>query len=177
MTYNLHNMQIQVKGRFACHALATICMTCTSGRVQNHLRALRDRLGLTLEQMTERAPYSVSQLSRWESGESNVPSGNLPVLAAAYECRVQDIFTDDGPPPLLLPNAETLTAVLRDVQQELPVGLPYSAWPESAASALRMRLEQLAGVPATSTNPDRRIPSAPAKGARPRSPTKRAVPA
>lgn len=59
------------------------------------LRYFRDRLGLTLDDMAERSGFSASQLSRWESGKSNIPSERLPALATHYECRVGDIFSDD----------------------------------------------------------------------------------
>lgn len=45
--------------------------------------------------MSERLEVSVSQLSRWEAGENNIPSKRLPELAEAYECRISDIFADD----------------------------------------------------------------------------------
>jgi transcriptional regulator with XRE-family HTH domain len=62
------------------------------------LRVFRERLGLSLEKMAERTSVSVSQLSRWEAGKSNIPSERLPALAAAYECRIGDIFDDDDSP-------------------------------------------------------------------------------
>lgn len=148
------------------------CAPCKMPPVQIHLRQLRERLGLTLEQMAERAPYSVSQLSRWEAGASNVPSGNLPSLAKAYNCRVQDIFTSDGEVPLLVPNDEMLTELLRGVQQELPDGLPAAAWPRSAAEALRKRLELLADDPASAASLGQKRRRAREAGARPHPPTK-----
>jgi transcriptional regulator with XRE-family HTH domain len=59
------------------------------------LAEFRKKLGLTLEQMAERTEFSVSQLSRWESGKNNIPSERLPEIAAAYECRISQIFSDD----------------------------------------------------------------------------------
>jgi transcriptional regulator with XRE-family HTH domain len=58
------------------------------------LKEFRKRLGISLEAMAERTPFSESQLSRWEAGASNIPSERLPVLAQAYECRIGDIFDD-----------------------------------------------------------------------------------
>lgn len=60
------------------------------------LKEFRKRLDLSLEAMAERTGYSTSQLSRWESASSNIPSERLPELAKAYECRVGDIFDDSG---------------------------------------------------------------------------------
>lgn len=62
------------------------------------LQDFRKRLRLTLEQMAERTGYSTSQLSRWETGDSNIPSERLPILARHYECRIGDIFDDDDSP-------------------------------------------------------------------------------
>lgn len=83
------------QGSFASHALVSVCT------MRNHtivdmlrLREIRQALGLTLEQVAERAGKSVSQMSRWESGASNIPSSMLPRLAQAYECSVQDIFAE-----------------------------------------------------------------------------------
>lgn len=62
------------------------------------LRDFRDRLGLTLEEMAERTGHSISQLSRWEAGKSNIPSERLPDLAKHYECRIGDIFEEENSP-------------------------------------------------------------------------------
>ena len=152
--------------------MATVCASCKPTSVHNNLRQLRDRLGLTLEQMAERAEYSVSQLSRWEAGDSNVPSGNLPKLADAYRCRVQDIFTDDSTPPLFLPNEELLTEVLRGVLQERRDGVPDSELPRLAAEALRTRIELLAGSHATGASQGQKRRRAREAAARPLAPTK-----
>lgn len=64
------------------------------------LKEFRERLGWTLEQMAGETDFSVSQLSRWESGKNNIPSERLPEIARAYRCRVSEIFADDGDPLL-----------------------------------------------------------------------------
>jgi len=66
------------------------------------LREFRERLGLSQEAMAERTGFSVSQISRWEAGGSNIPSERLPGLARAYECRIADIFEEDDTPFLAL---------------------------------------------------------------------------
>ena len=73
------------------------------------LRELRKRLGLTLDEMADRLPYSLSMISRWEAGTSNIPSERLPELAQAYECRLSEIFADDDTP--YLPSGPTLQVV------------------------------------------------------------------
>lgn len=140
--------------------------------VKINLRQMREALGLTLEQMAERAPYSVSQLSRWESGGSNIPSGNLPALAKAYSCRVQDIFSSDGEAPLFLPSEETLTEILIGVMQDRPPGLPDSAWPQSAAEGLRRRIALLADDHANAASQGQKKRRAREAAAQPPAPTK-----
>jgi len=172
MDCNLHNMQPVVNQGFAYHALEAVCALCKTEAVKINLYELRERLGLTLEEMAERVQYSVSMLSRWENGKANIPSGNLPALAGAYQCRVQDIFTDDGDAPILMPNEAVLADLLKDVQQELPASLPYGAWPQSAASALHMRIVRLSGAHATHTSQGAGKKPGPAKDAQLRPPTK-----
>lgn len=62
------------------------------------LREFRDRLGVSQEEIAARTGFSVSQISRWEAGNSNIPSERLPILAEAYECRIADIFEEDDSP-------------------------------------------------------------------------------
>lgn len=97
-------------------------MACNVTPMRIMLRQFRERLGLTLEQMAERAGYSVSQLSRWEAGGSNIPSERLPVLAKHYQCRIADIFTEDDSPflpvgPTLYIKGEVAAGVWKEVWQ------------------------------------------------------------
>ena len=89
-------MQQRGKANFAYHALEARESRCNACTMRIRLKEHRARLGFTLEEMEEHAGFSRSQLSRWEAGESNIPSGRLPDLARAYRCRVSDIFEDDG---------------------------------------------------------------------------------
>lgn len=73
-------------------------MPCNSGEMRVRLREFRERLGLSQEDISDRSGYSVSQISRWEAGASNIPSERLPILAAAYEIRIADIFEEDDSP-------------------------------------------------------------------------------
>jgi transcriptional regulator with XRE-family HTH domain len=59
------------------------------------LRQIREHAGIRQEAMAERAGVSVSQISRWEAGSSNIPSDRLPTLASAYGCRISDIFEEE----------------------------------------------------------------------------------
>lgn len=98
MDASLHNVQSYSTADFACCAVEAHCVACNRNGVRVRLREFRERLGLTLEGMAERTGVSVSQLSRWEAAKSNIPSERLPALAAAYECRIGDIFADDDSP-------------------------------------------------------------------------------
>lgn len=62
------------------------------------LREFREAKGWSQEDIADRAGVSVSQISRWEAGNSNIPSERLPLLAEAYECRIADIFEEDESP-------------------------------------------------------------------------------
>ncbi len=59
------------------------------------LHNLRERIGLTQEDIADRVGCSISMISRWEAGRSNIPSERLPELAHAYECRISEIFSED----------------------------------------------------------------------------------
>jgi transcriptional regulator with XRE-family HTH domain len=86
------------------------------------LKQFRDQLGMTLEDMSGRSGFSVSQLSRWESGNNNIPSERLPDLASAYQCRIGDIFEEDDSPfealgPTLYVKGDVQAGVWKDAWQ------------------------------------------------------------
>lgn len=91
----LRNTQDGVKDHFAHHAMEVVMTACDSLHMRIRLKEFRDRLGLTLEEMADRTKFSVSQLSRLESGNNNIPSNTLPQIAQAYRCRIPEIFDDD----------------------------------------------------------------------------------
>lgn len=91
------------------------------------LKEFRDRLGLTLEAMAEKSGFSVSQLSRWESGNNNIPSERLPVLAQNYECRVGEIFDDGVPIHPLGPQLNVIGEVAAGIWREA-VEWPREDW-------------------------------------------------
>jgi len=91
----LHIMQLDRKLEFARHAMVVKDGACEIGRMKIRLSEHRNRLGLNQDAMAERTGFSTSQISRWETGESNIPSKRLPDLAKAYECRISEIFADD----------------------------------------------------------------------------------
>jgi transcriptional regulator with XRE-family HTH domain len=119
----LHNVQIQVNRAFAYRAIGVPCTACKDTPMKVRLREFRNRLGLTIEKLAERSEYSVSQLSRWERNDSNIPSQNLPALAKTYGCRVSEIFADDDEdqedsvrlPSVELPSSEEIYQILEVV--------------------------------------------------------------
>lgn len=127
------------------------------------LKELRERLGLTLEQMAERAPYSVSQLSRWENGKSNIPSERLPELAQAYGAStVAELFEPAAVAPaaigqhvllsVALPSEADLTAMLSIFLEEAEASVPREEWGSFLAAVLPRGLELLARLPAIRGN-------------------------
>lgn len=95
---------------------------CDLREMRIRLKEFREDLGLTLEQMSGRTEFSVSQLSRWESGKNNIPSERLPELAEGYRCRVGDIFDDDNdlfikPGPTLYVKGNVQAGVFVEVWQ------------------------------------------------------------
>lgn len=88
------------------------------------LKQLREGLGLSQEDMAERLGCSISMVSRWEAGKSNIPSERLPDLARAYEARVADIFQDDDGP--IVPLGPTIP-----IRGKVAAGLWAEAWDET----------------------------------------------
>lgn len=58
----------------------------------NNLQLIRKRAKLTQGAIADRMGVSVPQVSRWETGHDNIPSGRLPDLADAYSTTIGDIF-------------------------------------------------------------------------------------
>lgn len=59
---------------------------------KNGLKTARKRIGLTQPDIAERLGVSVPQVSRWESGENNIPSFRLAAVSAAYEASIGELF-------------------------------------------------------------------------------------
>ena len=111
--------QTSVNSNFAYHAMAQLSALCQPCAMRIRLKDFREKQDLTLEAMAERSGFSVSQLSRWESGNNNIPSERLPALAAAYNCRIADIFDEDDTPyaalgPTLYVKGEVQAGVWRE---------------------------------------------------------------
>ena len=61
-------------------------------RVRRRLRELRNRMGLTLEEVATRAGIDVSTLSRLESGKRRLALDHLPRLAAALSVSTDELL-------------------------------------------------------------------------------------
>jgi len=128
-----------------------------------NLEAIRGRQDpkLTLETMAERLGVATSTIQRWEKGTSTIPNQRLDEVAAAYQCRIRDIYDDELeersnvvplPPPL---PSEAALAVVLDVILEGTAGLTLpSAARRPAAAALRLCLQLLRENPAIDANDD-----------------------
>lgn len=137
MTLNLRNTQGGVKSDFAYHAMAAVLASCDLHGMLIRLKEFRG--GMTLEDMAERSGFSVSQLSRWESGKNNIPSDRLPALAEAYGCRIGEIFDVITAPT---PTIEELARMVGRAMGELPVGVSFADYPNAVAANLREQLKQ-----------------------------------
>lgn len=154
--------------------MGTICSPCKMQPMRVRLSEFRNKLGLTLEQMAERADYSVSQLSRWEAHKSNIPSKNLPKLAQAYGCRVSEVFAEDWEQADQEISESDLRQMIADALLEVPPGTPLSGYPPIVASSLHDQLALFRAHGAFQDSSD--AESAQGKAAPPPAPTKRGAP-
>ena len=98
MQHHLHNVQINSSAkmqRFASSAVLMADESCDICVMNVNLRKIRKQQGLGQDVVAERSGFSISQISRWETGASNIPSDKLSILAASYGCSVKDIFDED----------------------------------------------------------------------------------
>jgi transcriptional regulator with XRE-family HTH domain len=66
-------------------------------RARRRLRELRTELGLTLQQVAERASIDVSTLSRLESGKRRLALDHIPALAAALGVSTDELLSTAAP--------------------------------------------------------------------------------
>ncbi|HYM31982.1 MAG TPA: LexA family transcriptional regulator [Candidatus Cybelea sp.] len=62
--------------------------------MENRLRELRKRAGLTLENVSEKVGLSISQISRLEREASDLTGERLQQFAALYECTPADLISE-----------------------------------------------------------------------------------
>ena len=58
----------------------------------NYIRELRERTGLTIEQLAEKSGFSSNRLKTIERGEINLNLGTLLILAMSLDITLQDLF-------------------------------------------------------------------------------------
>ncbi len=58
----------------------------------NHLRFLRKQIGISQEELANRADISISQVSRVERGEINTTISTVKVISEALNISVVEIF-------------------------------------------------------------------------------------
>lgn len=65
------------------------------------LKAFRSQQGIPQRVIAERLGVSIPQVSRWETGEDNIPSSRLAAIASAYGATLSDLVAQpNGPIPL-----------------------------------------------------------------------------
>ncbi|WP_158014135.1 XRE family transcriptional regulator [Sphingomonas sanxanigenens] len=62
------------------------------------LSQIREANGLTLEEIAAKLDVAISTVSRWEIGDTNIPTKRFAEIAAAYQCQVSDFFSEARPP-------------------------------------------------------------------------------
>lgn len=66
-------------------------------RVRRRLQEIRGELGLTLQQVADRAAMDVSTLSRLETGKRRLTLGHLPLLASALGVTTDELVSSTPP--------------------------------------------------------------------------------
>lgn len=105
------------------------------------LKQIRDAQDLNQDVIAERLGVNTGQVSRWETGANNIPSGRLPEIAKAYGCRVSQIFADDEAMPASF-SEEQLVAMVQEAMLELPAGAPLGDFPRVVGSNLHEQIAQ-----------------------------------
>lgn len=57
-----------------------------------NLKNMREAAGLTQKQASEKIGVGQSAVSMWETGDSNPRAEMLPIIAAAYNCQIGELF-------------------------------------------------------------------------------------
>ena len=66
-----------------------------SGRFAARLRMLREKAGLTIEDMIAQTGFPMRTLYNWEAGLRMPPVDAYPILAAALGVKVRTLLPDD----------------------------------------------------------------------------------
>lgn len=57
-----------------------------------NLKNMREAAGLTQKQASEKIGVGQSAVSMWETGDSSPRAEKLPIIAAAYNCQIGELF-------------------------------------------------------------------------------------
>lgn len=68
-------------------------------KLGNNIRVLRQREGLTQEQVASRLGVSYQAVSKWETGANTPDISLLPALAALFDVSIDTLFSLDALPP------------------------------------------------------------------------------
>jgi transcriptional regulator with XRE-family HTH domain len=169
---NLRHAQTNVKPSFASHALDSFCVPCKLTDMRVRLEDIRDRRGLRLEDIAEKVGVAISTIQRWEKQSMSIPSERLDAIAAAYQCRIADIFDDGRPTRAAAPSGEELESMVEIALRHLSTDLPY---PRALAASLQEQLLLHSGGRASGSGISLEPESPPAKAAQSRFPTKKSA--
>ena len=127
-----------------CGMATTFALRNIGPMEANGLKAARKRIGLTQPEIAERLGVSVPQISRWESGENNIPSYRLPAISAAYQASIGELFDYDA-------SVATEGVVLEGAQPVAPIPLlgdvPAGNWREAVRKTHHYVPAPEAGIP------------------------------
>lgn len=80
--------------------------------MQNNIREIRKRLGLTLEQVAERAGTSFAMIQKLETGERRLTTTWMKRISEALRCRPQDLIAnEDDYSPVFVKGKLTINGV------------------------------------------------------------------
>ena len=85
-------------------------------RFANRLRAIRKFLGLTQEQVEEKAGISQSQLSGMERGKRGFTFKSLETICQVYNIHPADLFLGEDYPPLVI-SRQSVADILKVISQ------------------------------------------------------------
>ena len=58
------------------------------------IKSLREKKGLTQEQLAQKLKLDRSTIAKWETGEAMPRADKLPVLAEILGCSISDLFKE-----------------------------------------------------------------------------------
>lgn len=136
----------------------------------NRLRAMREAMGTTIEEMADRVGVARYTISRWETLAVNIPAKQLDAVARAYECAVSEIYERAEPAkpaemagriimaPVRLPSEAVMAEILEAMLDGNAMRLPVAELAQMLAERLPEEIERALAeqhFQATDSAPDR----------------------